>query len=96
MSAPLSLHKARDPRRTHESLDTLAADPDVMAEAQLGVDSPRARAWIRLILSVSQTSVSSRSQGGRRSQAWKAVLFTPTTRHISETGYEAFSAAINR
>ena len=100
-AAALSLHKARDPGLSHEPLDTLAADPDPVAEAQLGVDPPCAvdapsPVWICLILSVSHASWSARSDGGRRSKRWNAVLFTPSAWDISETGYEAFSAAMKR
>ena len=58
-------------------------------------NAPKARApkkplpqtwWICLIFSVSQASVRARSDGGRRSQSWKLVRFTPSTRHITATG----------
>ena len=54
------------------------------------------RAWISRIRSISQASASARSDGGRRSQAWKPERETPSIRHISEIGWLAFSAAMNR
>ena len=48
--------------------------------------TPRLASWICLILSVNHASLSARSDGGRRSQSWKLVRLTPSTRHITATG----------
>ena len=52
-------------------------------------------AWISLIFSIKNASVSALSDGARRSQSWKLVRFTPSVRHITETGKFAFSASIS-
>src|SRR6266540_3036738 len=51
---------------------------------------------MRVIRSTSQASASVRSDGGRRSQAWKPERETPSSLHISEIEWLAFSAAMNR
>src|SRR6266540_2143675 len=51
---------------------------------------------MRVIRSTSQASASVRSDGGRRSQAWKPERETPSNVHISEIEWLAFSAAMNR
>jgi hypothetical protein len=48
--------------------------------------TPRLATWICLICSLSQASASARSDGGRRSQSWKLVRLTQSTRHIAATG----------
>src|SRR6266536_4165653 len=49
-----------------------------------------------VIRSTSHASASARSDGSRRSQAWKPERETPSSRHISEIEWMAFSAAMNR
>jgi hypothetical protein len=56
---------------------------------------PSEAAWIALILSVKNASLSARSDGARRSQSWKLVRFTANTRNITETGKFALSARIS-
>ena len=53
-------------------------------------------AWICLIFSIKNASVSALSEGALRlTQSWKLVRFTPNARHITETGKFAFSASIS-
>src|SRR5215216_2383654 len=51
---------------------------------------------MRVIRSTSHASASARSDGGRRSQAWKPERETPSSLHNSEIEWLAFSAAMNR
>src|SRR5918996_3425305 len=57
---------------------------------------PRLSWWILVIRATSHASARARSDGGRRSQAWKPERETPSSRHISEIEWLAFSAAMNR
>src|SRR5215218_8243809 len=51
---------------------------------------------MRVIRSTSHASANARSDGGRRSQAWKPERETPSSLHNSEIEWLAFSAAMNR
>ena len=96
----LTRQQPGDSGRSHQPLHALTPDPDIVLEPQLGVDPPRAvgpvRGGVDLLDLVRQPGITQRPVRRRaRSQPWKLVRFTPSARHITETGKFAFSTSIS-
>jgi len=98
-ASALSPQQPRHAGRSHQPLHALTpdADPARSAARHGAFEAHRCRPRRRVsrIRSVSHASPSALSDGARRSQSWKLVRFTPSARHVTETGKFAFSAAIS-